>query len=522
MKQASTTVRAAIYCRISRDRDGEALGVERQEQDCRELAARLGWDVAAVFVDNDISASTRSKKPRPEYEEMLRAAKDGRIGAILAYSNSRLTRRPAEWLTLIELANAGRIRIKTVASGEHDLSTADGRAVALTVAAWDAAEAERTGERVARKKRQAAEAGKYRGGPRPYGFDKDGETHRPAEARIIDAKTTDVLAGRSLSALERELNEAGLKTSTGKPWTYQRLRDVLVRPRNAGLIHSGRADRGHFEILGRASWLPVLLADTYRPLWEAARGEEREAIEEEWRSKAEDKWRAVHAVLMDPARRVHQNTEARWLGSNTYDCGREGCGAKMRPTSTSSPKYGRRYHYRCADSSHLSIAAGRTDDHVRRVVAEYIRDPRIIAALTEGDGDALKADRERRSVLVARLDKTRAEWDAEEIETADYKRKAAKIEAEMEEIDARMASGLQRSAAAEVLNSPDPGAAFLNAPIDVQRAVVRTVVTVTVIPAERHGQAWTSARIVIGPVVEAQPDGSAEMNGESPREFARV
>jgi site-specific DNA recombinase len=57
---------AAIYCRISEDREGVALGVARQQEDCRALAARLGYTVPAdaVFVDNDISASTRSRKAR--------------------------------------------------------------------------------------------------------------------------------------------------------------------------------------------------------------------------------------------------------------------------------------------------------------------------------------------------------------------------------------------------------------------------------------------------------------------------
>ncbi|SNS11368.1 Site-specific DNA recombinase [Actinomadura meyerae] len=488
-------VRAAIYARISKDRDGEALGVERQEADCRELAARLGWDVVAVFVDNDISASTRSKKPRPQYEEMLRAVKAGRIDAVLAYSNSRLTRRPAEWITLIELANAGRIRIKTVVSGGHDLSTADGRAVALTIAAWDAAEAERIGERVSRKKRQVAEAGKYRGGPRPYGYEKDGMTVRPAEAEVIREATKAILAGRSLAAVARELNEAGRRTSKGRTWSAVQLRDVLVRPRNAGLIHSGLAKRSDVEILGRAQWPAIVDEDT---------------------------WRAVHAVLTDPSRRTQTNNDARWLGTNTYICDRDGCGATMRAAPISSRKGGRRYDYRCTAKNHLTIAAGKTDDYVRKVVAALVRDPRIVAALTEGDGGAVSADRERRAVLVASLDRTKAEWDADEIGTADYKRKAAKIEAEIEEIDARMASGLQRSAAAEVLHAPDPGAAFLSAPVDVQRAVVRTVVTVTVQPAAQNGQAWTSDRIVIGPVVESSADEMAEMNGESPREFART
>lgn len=33
---------AAIYCRLSQDRSGEGLGVERQEQMCRQFASRSG------------------------------------------------------------------------------------------------------------------------------------------------------------------------------------------------------------------------------------------------------------------------------------------------------------------------------------------------------------------------------------------------------------------------------------------------------------------------------------------------
>src|SRR3954451_16692791 len=38
------TRRAVVSCRITRDREGAGLGVARQEQDCRDLADRLGWD----------------------------------------------------------------------------------------------------------------------------------------------------------------------------------------------------------------------------------------------------------------------------------------------------------------------------------------------------------------------------------------------------------------------------------------------------------------------------------------------
>ncbi|HET9722357.1 MAG TPA: recombinase family protein [Actinomycetota bacterium] len=56
-------MRAALYARISRDREGEALGVARQEKDARVLAARLGWNVVGTYSDDDTSAASY----RPEW-----------------------------------------------------------------------------------------------------------------------------------------------------------------------------------------------------------------------------------------------------------------------------------------------------------------------------------------------------------------------------------------------------------------------------------------------------------------------
>ena len=47
---------AAVYARISADTEGKSLGVQRQVEDCRTLAADRGWPVGAEYVDNDISA----------------------------------------------------------------------------------------------------------------------------------------------------------------------------------------------------------------------------------------------------------------------------------------------------------------------------------------------------------------------------------------------------------------------------------------------------------------------------------
>ncbi|MDP9445039.1 MAG: recombinase family protein [Actinomycetota bacterium] len=54
--------------------------MDRQEADCRALAERLGWEVAAVFVDNDINAY--SGAPRPQYRAMLTTYGQARSGEL--------------------------------------------------------------------------------------------------------------------------------------------------------------------------------------------------------------------------------------------------------------------------------------------------------------------------------------------------------------------------------------------------------------------------------------------------------
>jgi len=409
---------------------------------------------------------------------MLRAAREGRYDAILAYSNSRLTRRPAQWIELIDLANTGRIRIKTVASGEHDLSTANGRAMALTVAAWDAREAEETAEKVARAKKQKAEQGLWRGGPRPFGFEADGTTQNEAEAQVIREATTAVLAGRSLAAIVKELNDSGSRTTFHNQWSRHSLRDMLLRPRNAGLIHTGRVRKDEITILpGKAVWDPII---------------NREQFD------------AISGMLLDPLRRTSDNTKTAWIGSGIYLCGRPTenggtCGSVMRSFSVKRAEK-RMPAYKCMESDHLSITAVKTDNHVRLAVAKIVRDPLVVAAMRAGEADSARADRERRKVLSVRLEQTEADYDDDLIDARRYKAKAEKITTEIEEIDARLADAAQQNATSSVFSAKDPGSAFMGAPLDVQRAVLRTVMRVEVLPVLSRGEAWNVKRLRLSPI----------------------
>jgi site-specific DNA recombinase len=103
---------AAIYARISSDQDGTTLGVQRQLEDCRKLAADLGWQVGDEYVDNDLSPTAASAAQ--EYERMLSDLADGTRDAVLIYHVDRLTRRPIEAHDALDVDLCGDLRRRPV------------------------------------------------------------------------------------------------------------------------------------------------------------------------------------------------------------------------------------------------------------------------------------------------------------------------------------------------------------------------------------------------------------------------
>ncbi len=51
-------MRTCLYLRISTDKSGDGLGIERQREDCRKLAEQRGWTVVQEIVENNTSATS--------------------------------------------------------------------------------------------------------------------------------------------------------------------------------------------------------------------------------------------------------------------------------------------------------------------------------------------------------------------------------------------------------------------------------------------------------------------------------
>ncbi len=243
---------AAIYARISADHEGRALGVARQVEECRRETERRGWPVGEVYVDNDVSAYSGTR--RPGYVAMFEDLKAGLRDAVVVWHQDRLTRTPRELEDFVDLFEAAGLRgYASVSGGEYDLGSGDGRFMARIQAAAARKESDDKSRRLRSKHAQLAEAGAVSGGgSRPYGYGPDRTTKVPDEATVIRGAAKRVLAGESLRSVCAELNERGIVSATGGAWTPSTLRRMLCSARIAGLREH------HGEIVGKAVWPAII------------------------------------------------------------------------------------------------------------------------------------------------------------------------------------------------------------------------------------------------------------------------
>lgn len=232
--------RAAIYARISDDREGAGLGVARQQADCEALIAKRGWTVAEVYADNDLSAY--SGKPRPDYKRMMHDLALGMFDVITAWHPDRLHRSNRELEDFIDAVEQAGVTVETVQAGLHDLSTPAGRAMARTIGAWAQYESEHKSARIRRKVLEMAEGGMVSGGgTRPFGYERDRVTLNEAEAELIREAVQRVLAGDSMRGICRDWDERGIRNTTGNRWQQAPLRRLLLSWRIAGIrSHKGQ------------------------------------------------------------------------------------------------------------------------------------------------------------------------------------------------------------------------------------------------------------------------------------------
>lgn len=447
-------VRAAIYARISSDRDGDELGVRRQILDCEKLAERKRWTVTDRYVDNDVSAY--SGRVRPEYRRLLEDIAAGLIDAIVVWHLDRLHRQPKELEEFFDAVDAAGITRLASVTGDVDLSTHDGRFMARILGAVSRKESDDKSRRITRKHEELAQQGRATGGgDRPFGFEPDRVTIRESEASVIRECAARFLAGDTVRGICADLDARGVRTVQGKKWQAQ----TMVRMLRSARISGQREHRG--VIVAKAEWPAIITpAQTAR----------------------------IRAIFADPSRRTNR-TARRYLLVRLLRCGLCGATLVSRPNGEGVRRYMCARGVGFSGCGHLFIKADELEFFLVEAVLHRLDSPELAAAMNGGSGDP---DSER---IQAELDEATAHLA--ELATAYGERTITLAEwlAAREPIERRMATAKRRLARLGRVSVVEGHVGHASAlrktwpdlPLTRQRAIVAAVLDHVVVGPGRRG-----------------------------------
>ncbi len=199
-------IRAALYARVSTgDQD---VGLQLDE--LRAVAQQRGWTIQAEYVDEGVSGSTES---RPALDQMLAAARSGKIELVACWRFDRFARSTSHLLRALEEFRV--LGVSFVSLREQvDTTTPVGKVLFTLIAAIGEFEKALIVERVKAGVARAQLQGKNCGRPR----------------RELDLRAAEILIGQGHSVrqvavmltvprgtLRRRLQEAGSKVPVPEP-----------------------------------------------------------------------------------------------------------------------------------------------------------------------------------------------------------------------------------------------------------------------------------------------------------------
>lgn len=262
----STTEEGGIYARIS-NRDEKAPKVKIQIAICKRLAEDDGVHVKPenIFFDDGIAASGKSIddttiQNRPGAQALLKAMAEKRFTRLYAVEGERLARTIKDGVEFVTLSAENGIIWHLDTDGLIDPATPAGEATAMDIFMSGRREGRVRDERQRRRYEREIKSGKPLWTTRAFGYKKDNITLKPKEADLIRTATKQYLKGDlSLVEIAKDWTDKGIKTDgmqrkrrdregnkrmPRQYWTATTVRQVLLRPRNAGLlVHRGEVQK---------------------------------------------------------------------------------------------------------------------------------------------------------------------------------------------------------------------------------------------------------------------------------------
>ncbi|MXZ90456.1 MAG: recombinase family protein [Chloroflexi bacterium] len=215
---------AALYARVSSDRQDVDLSVAAQLRALRDYAKNNGYSVAREYVDE---AESGRIADRPQFREMIEEGSRPRapFQVILVWKFSRFTRKREHAVAFKAQLRRKGIRVVSITEQAEDNAT--GRLLEGIIESVDEYYSENLGQEVTRGMREAASRGFFLGSKAPFGYTRvkvsDGVKDRPTlevdpvAAPIVTEIFESSRRGNGLAEICKELNGRGI-TNRGRRW----------------------------------------------------------------------------------------------------------------------------------------------------------------------------------------------------------------------------------------------------------------------------------------------------------------
>ena len=240
---------AALYARVSSDRQDVDLSVSAQLRALKDYARANDYSVARQYVDE---AESGRVADRPQFREMIEEGSkpNAPFEVILVWKFSRFTRKREHAVAFKSMLRRKGIRVVSIT--EHADDSPTGKLMEAIIESVDEFYSENLAEDVTRGMREAASRGFFLGSKAPFGYRRvkvsDGMKERPtlevdpATAPVVKEIFESSLSGYGLKEICRTLNDRGI-TNRGKRWYKGGLHYLLTNEAYTGTAVWGRTTK---------------------------------------------------------------------------------------------------------------------------------------------------------------------------------------------------------------------------------------------------------------------------------------
>ena len=269
MNQNADYTPAALYARVSSDRQDVDLSVAAQLRALRDHARKNGYIVAREYVDE---AESGRIADRPEFRKMIDAASktNAPFQEILVWKFSRFTRKREHAVAFKSMLRRKGVRVVSITEQADDTPT--GKLLEGIIESVDEFYSENLAQEVTRGMREAASRGFWIASRTPYGYNRvmvqDGAKKRPTlepdpdASRVIKRIFDMAEAGTGMLKIAQALNDEGIASPAGKLWSKNGIHFILRNEVYTGALVWGAKGKGKDEPVRVEKAFPSIVSKT--------------------------------------------------------------------------------------------------------------------------------------------------------------------------------------------------------------------------------------------------------------------